>query len=241
MDIKVQKIVHKSIPKEFKLVVKTKYGRSKIEHFGGPDFCNHILDEKMLIKHLAKEDILSPCHLCNNLYPKKIGAQNKTSTSTIRSHTHGKIVSDTKNDNEITKNLFNRKIRIYIDREDNHEIYAPATGKITNISEEYGKFKTVFPYLNAKEFKSDDMHTGRIYFFMSIGICFAIEVGKPQYITDTVSLDIEEGDRIEVGEKIGEILIGSTSYIFYNDTEYKFIQKIGTVLSGGNTTLLESK
>lgn len=235
MDIKVQKIVHKSVPKDLKLVVKTNYGISKIEHFGGPDFCDHILDEKTLIEHLAKEDILSPCHLCNNSYLKKIGVR----TSTIRSHTHGKIVSDTKNDNEITKPLFNRKIRIYIDREDNHEIYAPATGRITNISEEHGKFKTVSPY--TKKFKSDDMHTGRIYFFMSVGICFAVEVGKPQYITDTVSLDIEEGDQIEIGKKIGEILIGSTSYIFYNDTEYDFIQRSGTVVSGGNTVLLESK
>lgn len=38
---------------------------------------------------------------------------------------------------------------------------------------------------------------------------FALEVGKPKYVTDTIRVDAKVGDRVERGQVVAEILIGS--------------------------------
>jgi len=143
--------------------------------------------------------------------------------------TFGTIVNISRNDDEMVSDK-NTKMTIYIAPTDNHKVFAPLDGKIIMI-------KTVKGSFVVKTFKSKEEHTGRIYLYLE-NVVLALEVGKPQYITDTVKLDVAKGDYVLKGKEIGEIIIGSTAYIFYNSNEYKPIASKNQKIIGGISEIL---
>lgn len=121
-----------------------------------------------------------------------------------------------------------KSVYIYIAPEDDHGIYAPIAGKLSYNYEE----GTFFP---PKFFTIKEPKTGRL--FMTIqNVSFYVEVGKPQYITNTVR--IEKEGIVAAGEKVGEILIGSRSWI--NAPEgYRVVVEEGLQVVGGRSVLFE--
>ena len=133
------------------------------------------------------------------------------------------------------------KITVYIPRKANHNVFAPAGGWITSIEAFQGDWlRPIFQSWVKKTgrviigmatpitppFSSSDADADEIpptttqiselndpWMFTE----FWLEVGKPKYVTDRVRLDIDTDDRVEAGDKIGEILLGSLSEIHFSD------------------------
>jgi len=137
----------------------------------------------------------------------------------ILSPVYGKVVK--------IKGLF---IQIYISQNDNHDIFSPIYGKINQIYFKNGIFKD-------DTFHSEYDHTGRLFIKMENiygNLKFIIEVGKPQYITDTIKVSVSENDFLESGQKIGQIIIGSTAYIILPPNSKNYL-KLNDKLKGGKT------
>ena len=129
------------------------------------------------------------------------------------------------------------KIRIYISPEDNHVIYAPMTGTITNITSKNGKW-------NREIFKANfQVKYARVTVEIDEMIDFWIEVGKPKYITDRIRVTKKIGDKINVGENIGEIILGSLSEIHLLKGDFIVSKNVflNNQVKGGETVLYWSK
>lgn len=135
---------------------------------------------------------------------------------------------------EITS-ITNNSIEIYISSSDNHNIFAPISGKITNINLDKGFWKRE---IQTKYFKTIEYKTGRLTVYIG-DVYFWVEVGKPKYITDTIRFDYNINDDIIQGQNIGEIIIGSLAKIYFPPDKIKFNDiYIGKKLEGGISELV---
>lgn len=92
-------------------------------------------------------------------------------------------------------------VRFVIRTTDDHEVRAPVPGVVKRVDGEGGVFR-------GELWTVPSPKTERIIF--EIGdVEFALEVGKPKYVTDTIRVDAKVGDRVERGQVVAEILIGS--------------------------------
>lgn len=130
----------------------------------------------------------------------------------------------------VVTSIKNNKITIYIGIEDNHDIYAPISGKISKIKFSEGEFKR-------KIFQTYVNKIGRASITIN-DIKFWIEVGKPKYVTDRVLLEKELDDKVKQGERIGEILLGSLSEVHLPENTIIKVKE-GDVLIGGETVVAE--
>ena len=123
------------------------------------------------------------------------------------------------------------RIFIYITRQSDHRIYIPLTGVLSEpklsggniiIDDPVFKIKTLF-----KQY-IDTRHTAEITWEMhpahntNAKIYFTIQVGKPQFITDKIRLDIQSVNTVHNAKKqLGEILLGSRAIIYLSKKYYK--------------------
>ena len=128
-------------------------------------------------------------------------------------------------------------VAIYIAPEDDHTIYAPLGGIVRRIWSERGRFvaEALTVVYEAPVTKTEQLH-------FEIGddetlIKFYVEVGKPHYVTDSVALLVEPGWRVDMGQPIGEILLGSRAVIYVPNAQALRVQ-IGDRLIGGTTVLI---
>jgi len=125
------------------------------------------------------------------------------------------------------------RITIYISAKDNHKIYAPMSGEISYMSITNG-------YWERQYYKTIYGKTGHLSVEINKTISFWVEVGKPKYITDTIRVDYKEGDTVEEGQRIGEIIIGSLAEISLPpDAQVMKNIKKGTKVVGGKTVLFK--
>lgn len=111
---------------------------------------------------------------------------------------------------KITNNIIHIYIRGYNDeKEDNHNIFSPITGEIKKTFEKI-KLKRKGEYTNNDIlYIFDENKKGRLNMKIK-NINFSVEVGKG-YITNSIRLSNKK--KFKKGEKIGEIIIGSYSFI----------------------------
>ena len=129
---------------------------------------------------------------------------------------------------------------IYIAVSDIHEIYAPVSSTVIDITPVKGNF------LRPGKFKAWQKEEGRIEFTFLTNVNFYsdakilcwIYVGKG-WITDEIDIDIEEGSQVRAGEKIGDITIHSWAelYVPTNMCNFELLAAPGTVLKGGSSKL----
>lgn len=126
----------------------------------------------------------------------------------------------------------NLQITIYISPKDNHTIYAPKTGKITNITHFNGKWIR-------KVFQADVEKIARVTIEMD-PIDFWIEVGKPLYLTDRIRVEKNIGDNVTKGEQLGEIILGSLAELHVKKGTFFILSpeiKEGKKVIGGQSIL----
>jgi hypothetical protein len=137
-----------------------------------------------------------------------------------------RIVAQT---NGVITEIDNGKITVYIDIKDNHDIFAPVTGKIEHLIAEKGDFDR---YL--KLFQSWEKKRGRLTIGIE-NIRFLIEVGEG-YVTNKIKVKKLVGEGVKRGEIIGHIVLGSLSEI-YIPKEHSILVTEGQRLVGGKTIL----
>jgi phosphatidylserine decarboxylase len=141
-------------------------------------------------------------------------------------------------------------VLIYIDIDDPHGVYAPVSGTIRSIRSESGVFKSP-KFLKKKWieqtgvrdltlFTVEPPKTERLWFEIESEtiVLFYVEIGHPQYVTNNVALYVDVGKKVESGEHLGEILVGSRAKI-YSPKSWKTSVKKGQKLEGGKTTVFE--
>lgn len=148
-----------------------------------------------------------------------------------------------------------KSVLIYIAVEDPHGVYAPISGKIKSLKSEDGIFLSPPPFWktdwtkqtgisdasNLSLFTVEPPKTERLWIEIeskTISVSFYVEVGRPQYITNNVSLYVKVGDNVQTGDHLGDILIGSRAKI-YTPKSWKIVVKLGQKLEGGKTTVFE--
>lgn len=101
------------------------------------------------------------------------------------------------------------KIAIFIPYEENHFLFSPIDGKITDIKMEKGTFeKEVFKAKVMKRMKVTLDIDG------DIPLSFASYVGFP-YRPKRIRIDAQENQDVLKGEEVGEILLGSLSETYF--------------------------
>ena len=111
------------------------------------------------------------------------------------------------------------KIHIYIAPEDDHSVFAPISGEIIEITPTTGVFTAPL----GSQFKATPNHTERWFLTImssvipNLALRMYVEVGKPQYITDTINFlpNVQLQQHVSQGEKLGEIVIGSRAVVFF--------------------------
>lgn len=132
-------------------------------------------------------------------------------------------------------NISDNSITIYISPNDNHNIFAPIDGTISEIDIVQG-------YWKRRVFHAYEDKIGRTIIYIS-NIClpedisFWLEVGKPMYITDRIQLNKDIDDYVKKGELIGEIILGSLCEIHFHNLNHQNKIRIGDKVIGGNTIL----
>lgn len=126
--------------------------------------------------------------------------------------------------NGIITDIGNDHITIYINRTDNHDIYSPISGVLTNILNYKGSWTRHI-------FHAEENKIARTTLFiknpdMDQMISFWLEVGKPKYVTDRILINKNIGDYLIRGEYIGEIILGSLAELHFNGL--KFYKMVGT-------------
>lgn len=99
-------------------------------------------------------------------------------------------------------------VTVYVSKSDSHIIYAPTSGTILYTVEEHGM------WLRPGVFNvPDQTKTGRLVLCIrttkGMNYEFWVEVGHGKYITDTIHMDVRQGDYLREKTRIGEIIIGS--------------------------------
>ena len=144
------------------------------------------------------------------------------------------------------ESLTNNFIGIYISEDDNHDIFMPFDGSINFFTEEQGTFVDPSAWQFSSIFKAQPMKTARLHLILAsenknfTNIHLIIEVGQG-YITNKIGLLIKGNEKIKKGTKIGEIIIGSRSYIAFQQPFLFFESekniKIEAKIKGGETLL----
>ena len=137
-----------------------------------------------------------------------------------------RIVAQT---NGVITEIDNGKITVYIDVKDNHDIFAPVTGKIKNLIAEKGNFDR---YL--KLFQSWEKKRGRLTIEIE-NVRFLIEVGEG-YVTNKIKVKKIVDDKVKRGEIIGHIVLGSLSEIYIPKGHVILVTE-GQRVVGGKTIL----
>jgi len=140
----------------------------------------------------------------------------------------------------------NQLVHIYIAPDDPHGVFMPASGVVRKIWAERGVFLSPPPGGDARissifvapEWKTEQVHLLIDYAEGALVVQVELEVGHPEYITDTVSLHVREGEAREAGAQIGEILIGSRAIVRYSgDTPPFTTVAPGQHVEGGRTVI----
>lgn len=135
-------------------------------------------------------------------------------------------------------------VQIYIPVKEIHTVHAPISGVVAAINAEEGMLttehgRTVFevpePKVGKAWIRVDDVEK-------DLSVAFWLEVGKPQYVTNKVRLDVKTGDRVTAGQEIGEIILGSLAMVHLPSgsvplVSYDPIAHKGTALAGGITPI----
>lgn len=119
-------------------------------------------------------------------------------------------------------------VRIYIAPNDEHTIFAPVDGSITDIRKFNGSW-------HRKVFQAYEEKTARVTVEFDTNLDFWVEVGKPLYITDRIRLDKGVSGSVIQGEPIGEILLGSLAEVHFLDASFAITAKAGDKVVGGKT------
>lgn len=111
-------------------------------------------------------------------------------------------------DGVVTRVTEDGVITVYVSPTDSHVVYAPSTGKVTDVREVYGK------WIRPGVFNVPDQEkTGRVITELTTPAGrvfeFWIEVGHGKYITDTVELNMPLGSHVVETRVVGRIIIGS--------------------------------
>jgi len=139
----------------------------------------------------------------------------------------------------IVESVVDEIICIYIDVSDNHSIYAPIDGIVSEI-------KTFDGLVSERKgntiFTSQKNRRGHVRFSIDSRIprlYFRVEVGKG-YVTDRIRYWVSVGDLINAGQIIGEIILGSRSMIHVPAGSEVLVNK-GRDLIGGETPIASYK
>jgi hypothetical protein len=137
-------------------------------------------------------------------------------------------------------------IEIYIGVTDNHQIFAPLTGDISNIEYQEGEFRHTY---DVGEYVVEKTKRGRAIILVTDDennkIPFWIEVGRG-YVTNRIQIDKNIGERVkqckithvQQGERIGEIKLGSLSQIHLPENSIATVKK-GDIIIGGQTQVAQ--
>jgi hypothetical protein len=137
--------------------------------------------------------------------------------------------------NGIVTDIDNDTITIYIRPADNHDIYSPIDGILVDILNYQGSWHRHIFYADVNKNARTTISIKNQY--LNKPISFWLEVGRPKYITDRISLNKNINDNIYQGENIGEIVLGSLAEVHFNSIKhYKTIAK-GSILIGGQTLI----
>lgn len=117
------------------------------------------------------------------------------------------------------------EIQIYIRPTDDHLIFAPLNAKIEQVKMVNGDF------INPTIFHTFEHKTGKLSIILQdqlSGCKFElwILVGKPHFITDRIYFGKKEGQNIERGDQIAEILIGSMAGIKILSANFMFTNNL---------------
>jgi len=123
-----------------------------------------------------------------------------------------------------------RGLRIYIGPRDNHYVFAPCSGVVTNIIPIRGQLtwygengKGVFKADKAERTQTGDWSVGEVHITISHDanpILVILQVGKPRYITDTIDIYVRKGETVHQKQRLGEIVLGSHSEIHWPDNAF---------------------
>jgi phosphatidylserine decarboxylase len=127
-------------------------------------------------------------------------------------------------------------VTVYVAPEDSHKIYSPVSGKVVRFEEHYGEWIRPGYFM-----VPDQKKTGRLKVYFYDAKCremimLLVEVGHGKYITDTIRIDKMVGDKVQAGELIGEIIIGSL-YEMRMGEKSKILVKLGDKVVGQKTIL----
>jgi len=114
-------------------------------------------------------------------------------------------------------------IGVYVAPEDSHEIYSPIDGAIDRFETYHGRW--------IREMGSFRVHDQTRIGALLINfepLTLSIEVGHGKYITDTVKIDAKEGEYLNVGQRIGHIVIGS-----YYELHFRGGQRVAIHITNG--------
>jgi phosphatidylserine decarboxylase len=120
-------------------------------------------------------------------------------------------------------------ITVYISKDDIHNIYAPNSGTITDVTKFQSEIKRMV-------FKMEETKIGRVRIQVNKSIDFWVEVGYPTYIHNRVLLRKHKGDKIKSGEVIGEIVLGSLSEV-HLPREATILVVLNECLIGGRSII----
>lgn len=113
----------------------------------------------------------------------------------------------------VINKIKNNKVQIYIAPEDDHHVFSPVSGIISKITIENGHW---IRHIETDEFVADFKKDGRVTVQIQTNfgklVSFWLEVGEG-YITDRIKLSVTEGSRVNKGDLIGEIILGSLSEV----------------------------
>jgi hypothetical protein len=146
-----------------------------------------------------------------------------------------KIISIIAPVNGIVTDIGDDTITIYIRRTDDHNIYSPTSGTLTNIYNYQGSWYRHIFQADVNKIARTTISIKNPY--LNKPISFWLEVGKPKYITDRIRLNKNIGNDLYSGENIGEIILGSLAEIHFNGIQhYKTVTK-NSILIGGRTLI----
>lgn len=136
----------------------------------------------------------------------------------------------------ITPMSNNKSIRIYISPTDNHDVFSPMDGVITNITTYNGKW-------TRQIFEAYIDKIARVTIEINNSVNFFIEVGYPEYITDRIRIRKKIGNRVSLGEHIGQIILGSMVELHLQKGQFYIPDYVrsGLEVVGGQTILAYQK
>lgn len=137
----------------------------------------------------------------------------------------------------VVSDIGDDSITIYIARNDDHRVFAPTSGTVTQIESFQGSWtRNIFQASVHKTARTTITIQNQHY---DLPVSFWLEVGKPKYITDRIRIDKGKtvGEMLTQGEQMGEILLGSLAEVHFNGLRHKTLVQRGTKLLGGKSAI----